>query len=312
MRSTPASCAGLAALLLGLAATPLPLAAWFPAGHAKVSRSAVAALPREVPEFFRSAGWAIGEASVDPDMMKSRATPQLRAAEYPEHFLDSELLQGAHLPPDRYAYYRLAHDRRMDPARMGTLPYALVESMQRLTMAFADHRKWPDDPYVRQRALLYAGYLSHYAGDLEQPLHTSIHHDGRAQPPEYESPQTGIHQLVDGLFERAPVDTAAAIRDLPVEEMADPWEAVRQEFARSHALLDRVYALEAQLRQGAESRVYPAPVLAFAQERYRATAGFLASLYYTAWRRSAQLELPDWHDRPREPKPGAEIILRRP
>jgi hypothetical protein len=296
----------LSALAVTLVA---PLRAWFTPGHAMVTRAAVAALPREVPEFFRAGGWAVGHHSVDPDVMKSRGTPELRAVEEPEHYLDSELLQGARLPPDRWAYLALLQDRRISPTLIGTLPYAVHEGLQRLTMAFAEHRRWPDDPHLRQQALVYAGHLAHYAGDLDQPLHTTLHHDGRALP-DHSSPRTGIHQLVDGLFEKAPIDPAALARGLVVGELADPWAAIQAEIDASHALVERVYALEPQLRTAGESGQYPPPVVAFTEERFRATATFLANLFYTAWRRSATIELPSWHDRPSEPRPGAEVILR--
>jgi hypothetical protein len=298
-------------LLTGLAATlAAPAAAWFTPGHALVTRVAVARLPAEVPAFFRDAAWGIGQAAVDPDVMKSRATPELRAVEEPEHYLDWELLQGAHLPPGRWAYLALLHDRRLDPQKVGLLPYAVHEHQQRLAVAFAEHRRWPDDPWIREKIVLYAGYLAHYAGDLGQPLHTSVHHDGRALA-DGSSPRTGIHQLVDGLFERLPLDTAALTRDLAVDELTDPWAAIKVEMTRSHALVDRVYELEPALRAGAaDGHRYARPVVTFTEERFRATARFLASLYFTAWRRSANVELPSWHDRPRQPAPGAEVILR--
>jgi hypothetical protein len=296
------------------AALAAPAAGWFTPGHALVTRAAVARLPPEVPAFFREAAWGIGQAAVDPDVMKSRATPELRAVEEPEHYLDWELLQGAHLPPTRGAYLALLHDRRLDPHTVGTLPYAIHEHQQRLAVAFAEHRRWPEDPWIRQKIVLYAGYLAHYAGDLGQPLHTSIHHDGRALP-DHSSPRTGIHQLVDGLFERLPLDVPALTRDLPVDELADPWAAIKSEMTASHALVDRVYELEPALRAGAaDGHRYAPAVASFTDERFRATARFLASLYYTAWRRSAAIEMPSWHTRPAEPAAGSgnAVVPRRP
>lgn len=296
-------------LLLLLVATAPAAHGWFTVGHAKVTRAAVGALPPEVPEFFRAAAWGIGEGAVDPDVMKNRGTPQLRAVEEPEHYLDWEVLRGAHLPPDRWAYYALLHDRRLTSEQAGTLPYAVHESLQRLTLAFAEYRRWPEDPWVRQKTVVYAGHLAHYAGDLEQPLHTTVHHDGRALP-DMSSPRTGIHQLVDGLFEKAPCDETALTRGLGADELADPWAAIKAEMTASHALVERVYELEPLLRAAGESGQYPAPLVELTGERFRATAGFLADLFYTAWRRSATVELPSWLDRPREPRPSAEIILR--
>lgn len=320
-RSSPSRALALAAIVLA-AGLPLgaPARAWFTVGHARVARSAVYALPLAVPRFFREGAWAIGQAAVDPDLLKDRTLPALRAAEEPLHYLDWELLQEAPLPPDRWAFVKLAEERKVDPSNVGLLPYSVIEGVQRLTITFAEHRRYPEDPYIQQKALVYAGWLAHYAGDLEQPLHTSIHHDGRTLP-DGSSPRTGIHQLVDGLFERAPIDPIALLRDLPVKAYPDAWSAVQAELATSHALVDRVYELEGDLRAAwppapppgdpaAASAPAPAPrppspaVVAFTAERYRATASFLASLYLTAWEQSAKIELPRWLERPRPPREG--------
>jgi hypothetical protein len=332
----------VAALLATSPALAAPAAAWFTPGHAKVTRAAVRALPSEVPSFFREGAFTVGEASVDPDVFKDRTLVALRAAEEPNHYLDWELIPGLAFPPDRWAFTAAVIERRVEPRALGVLPYSLMESYQRLTLAFAEHRRFPDDVAIRQKALVYAGWLGHYAGDLEQPLHTSIHHDGRANP-DKTSPHTGIHQLVDGLFERVPFDEEALLRDLPVRTFPDVWATIQTELATSHALVDRVYELEPDLRAAwpppprpavtptpATTAGGPAPptvtppaapppaaaaptaaprprpisaaVTAFTKERYRATASFLASLIRTAWEQSATIQLPSWHERP-QPMP---------
>jgi hypothetical protein len=312
---------------------PVPGAAWHTSGHARVASEAVAALGDDVPEFFRAGADAVGQAAIDPDVMKERATPHLRVFEYPEHYLDYELLDGAPLPEDRYALVALLHERRLAPRQVGFLPYTVTEGVQRLTMAFAEHRRWPADTRIQQRILVYAGLLSHYAADLQQPLHTSLHHDGRALP-DGSSPHTGIHTLVDALFDTVPLDMTALARELPVRDLGDPWTATLAAFAASHALVDEVYRLEEPMRASAAAGSPTAAVAAFAAERFRATANFLASLYTTAWQRSAEITFPAWHDRQpslappqpqtpsapatapasepatTDPEPGAEIILR--
>lgn len=319
-----------------LATLPIasPASAWFTVGHAKVARAAVRALPPEVPQFFRDGAFAVGEAAVDPDLFKDRNLVALRAAEDPQHYLDWELIAGMPLPADRWLFTAQVLERKVDPKNVGVLPYSLLESVQRLTIAFAEHRRYPDDPYIRQKALVYAGWLAHYGGDLEQPLHTTIHHDGRALP-DNSSPKTGIHQLVDGLLERVPLDEAALTRDLPIQVYPDVWTAIQSELTKSHALVDHVYSLEPELRKAfpppprpaatpapgapgtpsppANLRPAPTPaptppppiplsVSGFAAERFRVTAGFLASLYRTAWEQSAAIQLPSWLERP-QPMP---------
>jgi hypothetical protein len=319
-------------VVLASAVTALasPARAWFTVGHAKVARAAVRALPPEVPRFFRDGAFTVGEAAVDPDLFKDRNLVALRAAEDPQHYLDWELIEGMQLPADRWLFTAQVLQRNVDPKNVGVLPYSLLEAVQRLTITFAEHRRYPEDVAIQQKALVYAGWLAHYGGDLEQPLHTTIHHDGRALP-DKTSPKTGIHQLVDGLLERVPFDEAAVTRDLPIQVYPDAWAAIQSELAKSHALVDRVYDLEPELRKawppppppttmpaaatpGAPSPpadLKPAPAAAatpappipssvrtFTEERFRVTAGFLASLYRTAWEQSAAIQLPSWLERP--------------
>jgi hypothetical protein len=310
----------VAAILLALlGALGPPGFAWWPSGHARVTRAAVRALPPGVPRFFREGGWTAGEASIDPDLLKDRTLPALRAFEDPQHYLDWELLQGAPLPADRWAFVALCNERKVRPEAVGLLPYALLESVQRLTLTFAEHRRYPNDVAIQQKALVYAGWLAHYAGDLEQPLHTTMDHDGRALP-DGSSPRSGIHSLVDSLFDRAPFDERTTVRDVRTQVFADPWVAILAELTASHALVDRVYELEPHLRAafppepsagtaggGARPPSTPRPpvppaVTAFAGERYRTTAAFLSSLYRTAWERSASIELPFWLERPKPPR----------
>ncbi len=320
-RSSRARALAVASFLAGLPIAS-PASAWFTVGHAKVARAAVRALPPDVPQFFRDGAFGVGEAAVDPDLFKDRNLVALRAAEDPQHYLDWELIAGMPLPADRWLFTAQVLERKVDPKSVGVLPYSLLESVQRLTIAFAEHRRYPDDPYIRQKALVYAGWLAHYGGDLEQPLHTTIHHDGRALP-DGSTPKTGIHQLVDGLFERVPFHEAALTRDLPIQVYADVWTAIQSELTASHALVDRVYALEAELRAafppappivtttGTPAPTpaatpkppppIPASITAFTAERYRATASFLASLYRTAWEQSAAIQLPFWLERPSSP-----------
>ena len=315
------------AALLSVAFLPLatPAAAWFTVGHAKVARCAVRILPPDVPQFFRDGSFAVGEAAVDPDLFKDKTLAALRAAEDPQHFLDWELIAGLPLPDDRWTFTTAVIERKVDPKNVGVLPYALLEAVQRLTIAFAEYRRYPNSAEIQQKALVYAGWMAHYAGDLEQPLHTSIHHDGRALP-DKSSPHTGIHQLVDGLFERVPLDDDVLTRDLPVQVYSDFWTAIHAELTRSHALVDRVYELEPDLRRAfpptpapspattpADTTATPTPppeaapppaappippaVATFTTERYRATASFLASLFRSAWERSATIKLPVWLER---------------
>ena len=146
---------------------------WHDDEHVAVTSAAKALLPKDMPGFFvEGAPGLAAHCSLDPDVFKRRSTPQLRNAERPEHYLDYELIDKATLPKTRYEFIALCAKKGIDPSKVGLVPYAVIEWTQQLSLAFAEHRRWPDDPHIQAKCLVYAGLLSHYAADLCQPLHT--------------------------------------------------------------------------------------------------------------------------------------------
>lgn len=304
-----------AALGLGVCLlASMPASGWHTRGHSIVAEAAVLSLPADVPAFFRSGAAVAGHTAVDPDAFKDRATPNLRNQEGPEHYIDYELLKGQPLPPTRYEFLKLCARESLDPANVGLAPYAIAEWTERLTIAFAEHRKWPKNPHVQSKALIYAGLLAHYTGDLTQPLHTTVHHDGRAGA-DGQSPRSGIHTKVDSLIERLDLKPRDLAREAKPEALPALFPGVVAELERSRALIDRTYELETHLppRSGEWK---PSPeIRAYTEERARAAVRFTGSLYLTAWRNSARVSFPDWHERgpeglSRDAKPKAPAPRR--
>lgn len=278
--------------------------AWWPAGHGIISEGAVQSLPAEVPSFFREGGASVAHYSADPDVLKNRDVSHLTDSEASEHYLDSELVEGVTLPANRYDYLKLCYDKKLDPRKVGLMPYAVMEWTERLTMAFAEYRRWPENPQIRQKCLLYAGMLSHYAGDLCMPLHTTIHHNGRALP-NGESPKTGIHHKVDALIERLSFSPQTLAKGQKIMPFKDLWAGINEELSRSNRLVEDVYRLEPMLPP-TQGPMMPNPaVYDFALERGRAGARFVAQLYLTAWENSARVQLPDWQVALRSPTSSA-------
>ncbi|NBC10567.1 MAG: hypothetical protein GVY24_02380 [Planctomycetes bacterium] len=291
--------------LLTLCCLIAPLAhAWHDEGHVYIARGAIEALPEDVPAFFRDGAEAVAHGSLDPDVIRSRDLPQLRAANYPEHYLDLEYLQGREWPEDRYAYIKLCHEMGVEPNTVGTLPYAIAELTQRLTMAFAEHRKHPDNEHIRRKCLVIAGELSHYTADLHMPLHTTWHYNGIAPlgddgMPIADAPKQheGIHAAVDALPTKLPYNVIFAEplpEPKPQEELMP---LIQAELLKSHALVDRTYELVEKLPAMEELAIEDAEVRAFTIDRTRAGAHFTACIFLTAWRNSAELETPHWLDR---------------
>ena len=268
--------------------------AWGWNDHGTLTLAAVNALPRDMPAFFRAGGAMVAHCSFEPDASKNRGTPYARSAEYPEHFIDLEFLQGRALPEYRYAYIPLCAELGVKPEKVGFVPYAVAEWTERLAVAFAEHRKWPDNPHVQHKCLVYAGFLAHYAEDLCQPLHLTIHHNGRAGP-DGSSPRSGIHYKVDGLIHNLAFEPDGLARGQKIVPLGELMSGILQEIEKGRVLVDRVYELEDRLPS--EPGEKPAPdVVDFATERAREAVRFTAALYLTAWERSAQIELPDWLD----------------
>jgi len=234
--------------------------------------------------------------------------PVLRDAERANHFIDLEVFAGKELPPTRGEYSRLCWSLKTDADRVGALPYALQEAHERLLLAFIEHRKRPNDEATRAKALYLAGILAHYAQDAAQPLHATIHFNGRAKTARG-SPRSGIHVKVDALPEKMKLTAEEIAKDLKKVEAPKEGEAPlaisMAAIKESFGLVDRVYELEPKLpASDAEPPKDPDPaVRAFTLERCRAGARLTAALWYSAWVRSGKMELPEWH---RWAKAGAD------
>jgi len=273
-----------------------PVGAWWPQGHSILTEAAVRALPEETPAYFREGHPLAAHLAQDPDLARNRDTPSAQDAETPEHYFDWELLGGRPVPPTRYSFLALCAEAKLDPKKVGTLPYSVTEWTERLAVAFAEHRKWPGNPHIRTKSLVYAGILSHYAGDLCMPLHCTIHFNGRARP-DGTSPNSGIHARVDSLIEKVGLKPEDLARGRQPEAYPRLLPAVVAEIERSRALIDRTYELEVMLPPERGAWTAGPEVRAFTEERGRAATHFIASLYLTAWRNSAGVRLPPWLER---------------
>jgi len=271
------------------------LQAWHADGHRITTFDAITLLSEELPKFLQDGRDQMAWDSIDPDLMRNRSLPQLRDRESPDHYLDLELLQGKELPDMRSGFLRFlgSQEPSLDPSQVGTLPYSVVEVTQRLTLAFAQLRRQLADEHLQAKVMISAAYVAHYATDLCQPLHTTIHHDGRALQ-DYSSPLTGIHQQVDALFGRLQPQNENRDESLVPRVLKPIFPAVVEELERSHAEVDRVYELEGDLMPLEADGEPSARLRAWTRERYRASVLFTSSLILTAWRESADLQIPEW------------------
>ena len=279
----------------------LPALGWHDEGHTYAARAAVGMLPDDVPAFFREGVDTIQHCALNPDVNRNRALPQLNAANGPEHFLDAELLRGRDWPETREGFIALCHELGETPGKVGYLPYAIAERTQALAVAFAEHRADPDNEHVKMRCLVLAGELSHFTADLHMPLHTTVHHDGLVQE-DGTVKFKGIHARVDALptkmtyEELFPPDERrrGQVRYVPMERLM---LLIAINFDASHVLVDQVYELEPGIPPLPDLELTDPVVREFTTERMQASAEFTASVFLTAWKSSADLDLPAWLDR---------------
>ena len=282
-----------------------PAKAWHDEGHVLATDAAVLSLADELPAFFVDGLGTIRHTVIDPDAIRSRDLPELRATEGPEHYIDYEFVKDYELPTRRYDYYAMCYAHDLDPSRVGTLPYAMVEWTQRLTMAFAEYRKWPDDPVIQSKILVYAGVLAHYAGDAGQPLHTTIHFNGRVDETGKVT-RKGIHERVDDLYLWVKLEVKDIADQIQPQQYDQLMPHVMREILTSHALVDRVYELEDHFPAMDHEQKWEATaaIHEFALDRMHHSAHIIASLFLTAWRDSQTLPLPDWLDRQNDKAPS--------
>lgn len=277
----------------------VPAHAWWPAGHSILTRAAIQSTPAEMPQWFRAGEDLAAHCVQDPDVHKNRDLPALTAREAPEHFFDFELLRGHPVPPSRAEFIKLCAQLKEEPSNVGFAPYAIAEWTERLTISFAEARRWPDNKLIQTKAMVYAGILSHYAEDLGQPLHTTVDFDGKTKP-DGTSPKTGIHAKVDSLIEKfnwAPERFAVE----KVEPFPDLWKGIEAQLQESRAAIGATYALEDDFPPEKGAWKPRSSVEKFALERGQQSARFTAQLYFTAWRNSAKIKLPSWLEREKTP-----------
>ena len=287
-------------LLTSLLIIPMLIAnlglAWWPNGHVILSKASVYSISEsDMPEFFRNGEAMIAHCSADPQVLRSGPI-HLRSTERPEHYCDYELLRGNKLPETRYEYIQLCNQLNVKPEKAGFLIYTVVEWTERLAVAFTEHRRYPNNPHIQQKCLVYAGILSHYAQDMSQPLHLTIHYNGRVDKNGSVISNKGIHYKVDAIIENldlAPKKLATGLKIQPFENLMP--SIITMSHAR-HKEVDRVYQLADQFPSENEKHPSLKPeVTNFVHHLSTLATQFTAQLYVTAWKISQNLEFPEWY-----------------
>jgi hypothetical protein len=228
-----------------------------------IDRLAVAALPADAPEFLKTAA-ALDEIEYigpEPDRWRSKAEPELVAAQAPEHFIDLELADA-----------------------LGPLPHKRFDFEAKV---FAAGQR-PDTKNVEALIIFYAGWLGHYVGDGSQPLHTTVQYNGWVGPnPNGYTTAHQIHWEFEGPFVAAnihPADVQAKMTSVkPID--GDMFDAYVAYLRHTATFIEKVYQLD---KVGGFAGAGTPDSREFTADRLAAGASMLRDMIYSAWLDSAQ------------------------
>jgi S1/P1 nuclease len=284
-----------AAVLLGLALPSQPAYAWEQEGHRIINKLAATNLPADMPAFLRTQA-AIDEMEYlgpEPDRWRSRAEPELSAAQAPEHFIDFEAADAlGPLPHKRFDFEAKVFAAGQRPESIGLQPWETDEVWERLKAAMRQYRflvaAGQDTKPVEAAILFYAGWLGHYVGDGSQPLHVTINYNGWVGPnPNGYTTSHQIHHQFEGPFVAANIHAPEVQAKMtPVKLIqGDMFDAYVAYLRHTGTYVEKVYQFDmAGAFVGAgtpESRDFTAARLADG-------ASMLRDMIYTAWIDSAQ------------------------
>jgi hypothetical protein len=260
-----------------------------------INRLAVEALPAGTPEFLRTSA-ALDEIEYlgpEPDRWRSKAEPELAAAQAPEHFIDLELADAlGPLPHNRFDFEAKVFAAGERPEKIGLQPWQTDEVWERLKAAMRQYRAikaaGEDTKPVEAVIAFYAGWLGHYVGDGSQPLHVTVNYNGWVGPnPNSYTTEHQIHYQFESPFVAAnihPADVRA--RMTPVRAIdGDMFDAYVAYLRHTGTFVEKVYQLD---KAGGFVGAGTPESRDFTAERLAAGASMLRDMIYSAWLDSAQ------------------------
>ena len=285
--------------LFGLVLSCTPAHAWESEGHRMINRLAASTLPPDVPAFLRTVA-AIDEIEYlgpEPDRWRSRAEPELSAAQAPEHFIDLEAADAiGPLPHKRLDWEAMVFAAGKRPEVIGLQPWESDEVWERLKAAMRQYRYItangpstnPDIKGVEAAIIFYAGWLGHYVGDGSQPLHVTVNYNGWVLPnPNGYTTDHQIHHLFEGPFVAANIHIPdiQAKMTAPKVIQGDMFDAYVAYLRHTGTYVEKVYQL---YKVGGFDGAGTPESRDFTAARLADGASMLRDMIYTAWIDSAQ------------------------
>ncbi len=256
---------------------PASAAAWGRRAHEMVNAAAIRDLPAPLRAYFQVYAFEIVDRASEPDELARG-----NRAEERHHFTDADAY-------DSFPFRQLRQQfvvERLGPTRTEMRNGDSIWQIERFTVRLENdfRRGW------RASTVNDAIFAAHYAADLTQPLHTTANFDGQR------TGQRGIHQA----FESGVVNLCAdgwTVNPKPAAEIFNLRARIFSELLTSYQASGAVFAADREVRK----RVRPGdpqylPALArllgpLARSRLDDAACFVASLWYTAWKRAGSPDL---------------------
>ena len=277
---------------------------WGDEGHKLINKNAAAAIPADMPAFFKAATDNLIYNGPEPDRWREKLEPSLKNSQEPDHYIDMERVADLkEFPLGRYDFIRWAYAKRAAttdhsddylPERIGFQPYITAEVYERLKVAFRQYRilkaagKSTSGP--EHDAILYAGWLGHYVGDGANPLHTTIQYNGWVGPNPNGHTTAKIHWPVESDFvnKNLPKLDPAGLVKSPAH-LNDPFHDYINYLKSSFALVEPLYQIE---KRGGFADSGSDEGREFVRKQFAAGSQMLVDLWYTAWVDSEKMPPP--------------------
>ena len=273
--------------ILILAILTITASSWGFLVHRTANQLAVYKLPEPMRAFFYSNMNYLVVNSVRPDLRRNEDS-----TEAPKHFIDLEAYGDSAAWKLPMKWEEATRKFKVDSFhKYGYVPYNIMMLQKKLINAFRNKN--------RDSILFFAADMSHYIGDANAPLHTTLNYDGQL------TNQKGMHNLWEATIPELEMDHYELYNRHKAAYLSKPEEALWQGIRRAYQLLPEMFLMEkevsksfpdslkykVQMRNGREVKSYSTAFAKAYNEKLKNsileqlchTADLIADFWYTAW-----------------------------